>query len=286
MTVKLATLVRILEHSLPLLACPRCGQPFALTGTSLRCTAGHCYDLCAKGYINLAPQHDQSKEKYDAALFDSRSIVLGSGFYAPVLDAITDMLEARFGTGAFSLVDAGCGEGYYARSIAGRFPQSRVIGIDLSRDGIKAAARQPGDVLWLVADLKQLPLPDARTDVVLDVLTPASYDAFRRVLKPDGELIKVIPDADYLREIRQAFQPHLRQEGYSNRKVLDHLRKHAQVLEQQEIRQTLALTPEQARAFLRMTPMGFSVPEQVLEETALEEITLHLQVLRCRIHQM
>jgi len=39
---------------------------------------------------------------------------------------------------------------------------------------------------------------DARTDV----LTPANYDEFRRVLSPDGMLVKVYPGQDYLREIR------------------------------------------------------------------------------------
>ncbi len=281
--MKLQTLERILQKNMPLLACPRCVQPFSLSGTSLRCTAGHCYDLCAKGYVNLAPQHDQSREKYDATLFESRSIVLESGFYAPVLDTIADMLAARFGSQPFSLMDAGCGEGYYARSLAARFPAASIVGLDLSRDGIRAAARKPGEVLWLVADLKQLPLANQSTDVVLDVLTPASYDAFRRVLKPDGELIKVIPDSDYLAEIRSAFQPHLRQEGYSNQQVLEHLSKHAQILEQREVRRTLPLTPEQAQAFLHMTPMGFSVPEEVRRSVQLQQITLHLQVVRCRL---
>lgn len=282
--MNIKTLRGILETDLPLLACPRCGQSFSLSGNSLRCAGNHCYDLAAKGYVNLAPQHDQSREKYDAALFESRSIVLESGFYAPVLEAVAGMLAKRFGNNPFSLADAGCGEGYYARSLAGLFPAASVIGLDLSRDGILAAARKPGDVLWLVADLKQPPLAPGGMDVVLDVLTPASYDTFRRVLKPCGELIKVIPDADYLKEIRQAFQPHLRQEGYSNMQVLEHLGRHAEILEQQEVYQTLPLTAEQSRAFLQMTPMGFSVPEEVRNAVTLDHITLHLQVIRCKLN--
>ena len=281
--MNLQTLTRILTPALPRLACPRCGQPFALCGTSLKCTAGHCYDLCAKGYVNLAPQHDQSKEKYDAALFDSRSSILEGGFYQPVLETIAGMLSARFGDAPFTLLDAGCGEGYYARQLAQRFPAATIIGLDLSRDGIRAAARKPGDVLWLVGDLKRLPLADHQTDVVLDVFTPASYDEFHRVLKKDGNLIKVIPDTDYLAEIRSAFQPHLQKEGYSNQQVLEHLGRHAELLEQVEIRRTFPLMPEQSRCFLSMTPMGFSVPRETLEETVLKEITLHLQVLRCRV---
>jgi len=281
--MNLQTLQRLITPALPKLACPRCGSAFTLADTSLKCSQNHCYDLCAKGYVNLAPQHDQSKEKYDAALFESRKRILTDGFYQPVLDAISGMLQQKYADQPFSLMDAGCGEGYYARQLAQHFPSATVIGLDLSRDGIRAAARQPGEVLWLVADLKQLPLCDHQTDVVLDVFTPANYEEFHRVLKPEGELIKVIPDSDYLCEIRQAFQPYLRQEGYSNQQVLDHLDKHADVLERAEIRQTFPLTEEQSRCFLHMTPMGFSVPEKVRNETILQEITLHLQVLRCRV---
>lgn len=281
--MNLQSLQRLIIPALPKLACPRCGSPFTLADTSLKCASNHCYDLCAKGYVNLAPQHDQSKEKYDAALFESRNRILTDGFYQPVLDVIATMLQRKHAAHPFTLMDAGCGEGYYARQLARQFPAATLIGLDLSRDGIRAAARQPGDVLWLVADLKQLPLCDHQTDVVLDVFTPANYEEFHRVLKPDGELIKVIPDTDYLGEIRAAFQPYLRQEGYSNQQVLDHLDKHAEVLEKVEIRKTFPLTPEQSRCFLNMTPMGFSVPKEALEETVLHEITLHLQVLRCRV---
>lgn len=281
--MNLQTLQRLLSPALPKLACPRCGGAFTLAGTSLRCTNNHCYDLCAKGYVNLAPQHDQRKEKYDAALFESRNRILSDGFYQPVLDAIACMLRKKHHDEPFTLLDAGCGEGYYTRQLARQFPAATMIGLDLSRDGIRAAARQPGNVLWLVGDLKQLPLCEHQTDVVLDVFTPANYEAFNRALKPDGELIKVIPDRDYLCEIRSAFQPYLLKEGYSNQQVLDHLDKHADVLEKVEIHQIFPLTEEESRCFLSMTPMGFSVPADVLENTVLREITLHLQVLRCRI---
>jgi len=282
--LSLQSLMRQLTPALPTLACPRCAEPFSLTGASLKCANGHCYDLCAKGYVNLAPQHDQRREKYDADLFNCRSQVLEDGFYQPVLDAISAMLKANRGDQPFSLLDAGCGEGYYARQLAQSFPQASVLGVDLSRDGIKAAARKPGDVLWLIADLKRLPVASQQLDYVLDVFTPANYDEFRRVLAPGGEMIKVIPDTDYLCEIRSAYQQHLRQEQYSNQRVVDHLQRNARIIEQISIRKTYPLTPEQSRCFLAMTPMGFSVPQQVLENTVLSEITLHLQILRCQLN--
>jgi len=55
-----------------------------------------------------------------------------------------------------------------------------------------------------VGDLRRLPFADGTFSAVLDVMTPANYDEFRRVLSPDGMLVKVYPGQDYLREIRAA----------------------------------------------------------------------------------
>ena len=280
--MKPAQLARRLSPLLPVLRCPRCAGAFTLTDQSLVCERGHCYDLSRRGYVNLAPAHDQSGEKYDGTLFESRRLVLEGGFYEPVLEAVCALLpDGR----PFTLLDVGCGEGYYARQIAQSFPLSRILGVDLSRDAITAAARIPGHEAWLVADLKHLPLADASADIVLDVLTPADYEAFARVLKPDGLLIKAVPGADYLREVRQAVSSWLRGGGaYDNARVLEHLRAHAHVLSETEVRVTRALTPELSRAFARMTPMTFSVPREALDALTLPSITIHMHVLACRLY--
>ena len=279
--MKPAVLAGRISPLLPQLRCPRCASPFALAEQSLVCANRHCYDLSRKGYINLAPSHDQSAEKYDAQLFDSRRIVLEGGFYQPVLQAVASLLPAD---ASFTLLDVGCGEGWYARSLADQFANGIFWGLDISRDAITAAARVPCRANWLVADLKHLPFADGCADVVLDVLTPADYAAFARVLKPGGRLIKVIPGESYLEEVRRAVAPWLRGgDSYDNSRVLEHLKQHAIIDGQIEIRRTLPITPEQSRAFLRMTPMTFSVPAEVLEKIALETITIHMQVLSCRM---
>lgn len=282
--MKPAVFAEQLRPLLTHLCCPRCRSPFSLTEQSLICSNGHCFDLSRRGYVNLAPSHDQSGEKYDAALFESRSSVLEANFYAPVADAAIRCLEHSFPEGAFTLLDVGCGEGYYARQLAGHFPSAHVLGLDISRDAITASARQSHSAVWLVADLKHLPIADGCADAVLDVLTPADYAEFHRVLSPEGLLIKVIPGDDYLREIREAVAPFLRGgTDYSGQRVLEHLSLHAQILSQQEIRHILPLTPELSRAFLRMTPMTFSVPEEALQSISLSQITIHMQLLCCRM---
>ena len=282
--MKPATLAARLRPLLPLLRCPRCGRPFSLTDSSLLCQQGHCYDLSRRGYVNLAPGHDQAAEKYDAALFESRAQVLEAGFYAPVADAVSQQLQDRFGASAFTLLDVGCGEGYYTRCLARRFPAARLLGLDISRDAVTLAARQCPGPAWLVADLKRLPVADGTADVVLDVLTPADYAQFAQALSPQGVLIKVVPGVDYLREIRRAVAPYLRSgEEYSSQRVLDHLQAHGDVLNHQEIRVAYPLTPALSSAFLRMTPMTFSVPREALEAIQLEAVTLHMHVLCCRV---
>ena len=276
--MKPAVLAKRLEPLMGILRCPRCASQFQLTEQSLICANRHCYDLSRRGYVNLAPGHDQAAEKYAADLFESRRLIFESGFYAPVMEAI-----ARFLPDAPAVaLDVGCGEGWYARMLADHFPQLEILGLDISRDAITAAARISGRANWMVADLKHLPVEDHSIDAVMDVLTPADYAEFRRVLKPEGRLIKVIPGAEYLSEVRKAVSSWLRSgESYDNSRVMEHLRQNAQVLDEIEIRHSSPLTPEQSRAFLRMTPMTFSVPEEALNTLSLDQITIHMHVRCC-----
>ena len=280
--MKPAVLAQRLAPFVSLMRCPRCQSAFELNGASLICENRHCYDLSRRGYVNLAPSHDQNAEKYDAELFDSRRLVFEHGFYQPVAQAIAQWLSDK----PLTVLDAGCGEGYYARLLAQQFPQAQILGLDISRDAITAAARETGRANWLVADLKHLPVADASADVLLDVLTPADYAEFGRVLKPDGILIKVVPGSDYLCEVRKAVSPWLRSgDSYDNTRVIDHMKEHAEIIEENEVRITRPLSADESRAFLRMTPMTFSVPGDVLEGLSLSQITIHMHVFKCRMKE-
>ncbi len=273
------------RHILPLLSCPLCGQPFSLTdSSSLVCTRGHCYDLSRKGYCNLAPHHNQQAEKYDADLFACRAKIFADGFYQPVMEAVAQAIGARYpSNGSFVLLDVGCGEGAYARELQTRFPNGQILGIDLSRDAIWAAAKQSPQVHWLVGNLGNLPLRDHSVDILLDVLTPADYGEFSRVLSQDGLLLKIVPGKLYLAELRACLAQELRTEAYDNTRVLAHLQKHATLLDQQTLRYTRPVTPEQAAFFARMTPMTFGIPKESLPKIAFSQITLDVELLLCRM---
>lgn len=282
--MKISAFSRQLEPYLSGMCCPKCGQPFSLTDAQLKCSGGHCYDLSSKGYVNLAPGHDQRREKYDATLFESRSRIFDGGFYLPLWNAIDRCIAQRFPGGDFVAADIGCGEGYYTHMLSHRYPDSICFGIDLSRDGIQRASKNR-DACWLVGDLKHLPLADDSVDVLLDVLTPADYASFRRVLKADGILLKAVPGNDYLQEIRSLLKKQLRNPDYDNARVLDHLSSHGEILQQTTVCQTFPLTKQQSDDFLRMTPMTFSFTAQELEKLELSQITIHMEILMVSLNK-
>lgn len=264
------------ERVLPLLCCPLCHAALTAGNGSLVCENGHSYDLSAKGYVNLAPWQRQQDFAYGKALFENRRAVLRAGFYQPVLDAATQLMN-----GAESILDAGCGEGWYAWQLAKRFLGARVLGADLSRDGIALAASQK-EAAFFVADVTRLPVTPNSLDAVLDVLTPADYAQFAKALKKGGRLIKALPQSDYLIEIRDIVKNRLQSEAYSNERVITHLQKHAAVLETRRVCETFAVPMEMGARFLRMTPMTMGLSEDELQAlTPPTQITIDMLVLAC-----
>ena len=286
--MKLSTLAARLAPLAPRMRCPQCGGALALDAAqSLICPQRHTFDLSARGYVNLAPSHDQQAEKYTAALFDSRARVFADGFYTHVADALASAVSGHMpaadGARAPLVLDVGCGEGYYARVLAARLPAATVAGVDLSRDAVLYAARQAPAQNWFVGDLTRLPFATGAAAALVDVLTPADYREFARVLAPHGLLYKVIPADDYLAEIRQAVADRLQGEPFSNARVVTHLMGSAEVLERVAVRRTLPVTPLQAQDFLRMTPMTFGLTEEQLDGVTLTQITVAMEIMVCKL---
>ena len=266
---------RFYQH-VSLFACPLCRAPLdAQPPASLSCEKGHCFNLSSRGYASFLSNAKPSK--YDKTLFESRRAVFDAGFYLPVVDALSALL-AQMAPPCPTIADVGCGDGYYSLQLSRRVPGTYVA-LDLVRDAVALGARGGNDVLWCVGDLARLPLRDGSADVLLDVLTPSNYAEFIRVLSPDGALVKVIPGADYLCQIRALLGDRLHAQPYTEDRVRDYLRAHMTLTGEQRIRYTLPLTAEQSTHFLRMTPMTMGVDTASLDATALTEITIDLLIL-------
>ena len=186
---------------MPELTCPVCGGALHREERSLRCGAGHCYDLARQGYVNLL-RTNRSKDKRhgdDKRMVAARTAFLDAGYYAPLRDAIA-AAATEYTSGDADVLDAGCGEGYYTAHVLhmlqaqGASPS--VCGVDISRDALIYAHRRAPELTLAVASIAHLPVADASCDLVLNVFAPHDAAEFARVQRAvyDRPYENTVPD--------------------------------------------------------------------------------------------
>lgn len=271
-----------------LLRCPVCGQSVRLTESrSVVCPARHTFDLSKHGYINLLTR--PARVKYDKRLFRSRNIILESGLYDPLHElAARRMLETFDGASPLRLLDAGSGEGTHLARIRCKLAAETGhavwgVGLDIVKEGVEMAARAYPELVWCVGDLARSPLSGDCFDAILNILSPANYREFARLLRPGGIVVKVVPEPDYLIELRRllrADDPDRPAAAGSRAKA--HFRKRFNVVGEDRLR----YRAEPDRALLRhlaaMTPLGWHAGEAALRRVeALDGlgVTIDLTVL-------
>ncbi|TAA66188.1 methyltransferase domain-containing protein [Streptococcus sp. LQJ-218] len=259
-------------------ACPICQEKLTLVESSLKCCNRHSFDLAKFGYVNLAPQIKQSAN-YDKENFQNRQQILEAGFYQAILETISDFLATN--PSAKTVLDIGCGEGFYSRKLQESHSDKTFYAFDISKDSVQIAAKSEPNwaVNWFVGDLARLPIKDTSMDILLDIFSPANYGEFRRVLSKDGILIKVIPTENHLKEIRQKVQDQLTNKDYSNQDIKNHFQEHFTILSSQTASLTKTITAEQLQALLSMTPLLFHIDQTKIDWSQLTEITIEAEIL-------
>lgn len=258
--------------------CPICQENLILVESSLKCENRHSFDLAKFGYVNLTPQIKQSTN-YDKENFQNRQQILEAGFYQAILEGVSDLLEAN--PSAKTVLDIGCGEGFYSRKLQESHSDKTFYAFDISKDSVQIAAKSEVNwaVNWFVGDLARLPIKDASMDILLDIFSPANYGEFRRVLSKDGILIKVIPTENHLKEIRQKVQDQLTNKDYSNQDIKNHFQDYFTILSSQTASLTKPITAEQLQALLSMTPLLFHVDQSKIDWSQLTEITIEAEIM-------
>nr|BAQ21929.1 putative rRNA methyltransferase [Streptomyces versipellis] len=191
-----------LELSLDLLCCPTCRtRHLHPERGALRCPVGHTFDIARPGYAGLLTG-TRATSGDDAAMVQARDRFLSTGTYAPIRK-VGAGLAADAASEQATVVDVGCGTGYYLAGVLDQLPGARGLGLDTSVRALRLAARahdRAAAVAWDV--FRPFPLADGVADVVLDVFAPRNPAEFRRVLRPTGRLIVVRPTARHLAELR------------------------------------------------------------------------------------
>ncbi len=268
------------------LACPLDGEPLNQSGTCWRCPAGHSFDVARQGYLHLLPV--QKKRSLDPG--DSKDMVaarrrfLNAGFYQPIAETVNKAVTTRAGdTKPLACLDAGCGEGYYLRQLAASNMDRSLalVGVDISKWAILAAAKQDKRPRWLVGSNANLPVLSGTLDCVLCLFGFPVYSEFARVLKPGGMLIQADAGRDHLRELRKIIYPSIKPEKPPMAEVPDGFSD----LGTETVRYSLTLESQDAIAdLLAMTPHFYRAPAEgrVRAET-LETLTVTVDVTLRRL---
>ncbi|TLQ51505.1 methyltransferase domain-containing protein [Lacticaseibacillus casei] len=246
--------IQLAAQQEPLFACPVCGNAMRIEKDSLVCSQGHVRDFSRKGTVNFLSQ--QVATEYTATMLAARRRMLAAGLFRPFLDAMAVHLQPHQ-----RLLDVGCGEGTPTAYLAEQ-KQQVAVGFDISAPAINLAGSLATPALFAVADLAHLPFVDAAFDTVTDIFSPGNYQEFRRVLRPDGQLLKIIPRAGYLKELRTGLYAGTAKAIYDNRPVLDRFLATFPQAEIHPITYDFPLAADQFADLLTMTPLSWQAPAE------------------------
>ena len=148
----------------------------------------------------LQPQDRRSKQPGDSAkAVAARRRLHDRGFTAPLLAGIAQILAAA---PADNILDAGCGEGFYAGNIA-KTSGCDATGVDISTPAVDSAARRYPECLWIAANADRfVPFMDGAFSKVVSITARMNAPEFRRVLRDGGRLLVAVAAPEDLIELR------------------------------------------------------------------------------------
>jgi len=264
----------LMNNNLSLFACPICQESMTIQEQGrMVCSANHSFDIAKQGYINMLTHGAASK--YSKELFESRKTVIDSGIYDEIEDKIIELIAP-----AQTVLDTGCGEGsHLARIMAEK--KGIGVGIDIAKEGILAASRHYPEQIWCVGDLSKSPFAKSSFDAILNMLSPANYEEFKRLLTPGGCVVKVVPQSRYLHELRAQLYADSDKESYSNDQIVARFKESFMEVSVKRITYTTPFATELISALLEMTPMGWHKKEGAA--IRLNEITIDVDILVGRV---
>lgn len=246
--------------------CPICQSSLVLKNKSYVCNSNHSFDVAKENYVNLLPvQFKHSKNPGDnKAMVNARRAFLEQGYYQPLMNKLREYYQA-YGNIEGNVLDAGCGEGYYAHQF--KLEQNQVYGIDVAKEAIKKAGKKYKACHFSVGSIAQMPLCDGFIDWIVSIYAPILENEFSRVLVNKGFLITVTPAEKHLHELKALIYNEVNDHDIT-REAISELR----LIKQEQLRYSMTLkTSEDALNLLSMTPFAFKASEAVKKQIAQQE---------------
>ncbi len=259
-----------------ILTCPVCGQNLGLSGKSYVCPKNHSFDTAKSGYVNLLlSKHAGGSVHGDNKLMvRARRDFLDKGYYSPLCEALCRAV-CRYTPDEGTLLDAGCGEGYYTESVQRALNEcgknAHVYGIDISKTAADYAAKRCTEALFAAASVFHIPVREHSCDTLITLFAPYCGEEYSRVLKKGGTMIMAIPSQNHLWELKQAVYD----TPYRN-EVKDYELGGFKLLEKERISYTMSIdNPQDIQSLFTMTPYYYRTGrEQQQRLNALESLAV------------
>lgn len=266
------------------LRCPLCAGTLSVSGTALRCPAGHTFDIARQGYVSLLGG-SRATSGDDADMVRARERFLSTGAYDPISDAVADLVGGQVGAGL--LLDVGCGTGRYAARALDALPTTQGLGLDTSTRALRAAVRAHPRLAAATWDVfRDFPLVDDCCAVVMDVFAPRNPGEFHRVLRGDGRLVVVRPTVGHLAELRSEVVGMVDVDPEKEQRLSRSLAPHFDEVATRSVEYRTPLSHDGAVDLVAMTPSARHLDASRLGEDPdlPEEVTVSVLVTAYRPH--
>lgn len=233
--------------------CPICNNSLYVDDDSIKCLNNHNYNISKKGFPVLVNDSNLKKSKtYDKTLFINRRDFINSKAYKKLYIDIIKSIKNYINDDTL-ILDLGCGEGSHINLITKELQDIKVIGIDYSKFAIQMATDYiKENTVFIVADVNNIPVKDKSIDIILDILSPFNNQEIKRILKTDGIIIKIVPNKDYLIELRK--DNNILE--YSNiENVSANIFNYFEMIDKIEVNYKFSLNDENKQNLIEMTPL-------------------------------
>ncbi len=253
-----------------LIFCPLCSETLTIEPRRWVCPQGHSFDVARQGYVNLLPVNQKhslhpgdTKEQVAA-----RREFLDGGFYAPIGQAVS-RAAAEFCPQDSEILDVGCGEGYYSDQVWKALSQSRLYGLDISKDAVRLAAGRHKGAFWLCGTGSKLPFTQ-EFDLLLSLFALTVPEEFSRVLKPGGIFIQALAAQDHLMGLKSVIYPEILLKEKDSVPSLPGF----ELLDSRPVRFSFTVRGQEIQDLLSMTPHFWRISKEGVKRLEeLEELT-------------
>ena len=265
-----------------MIICPVCKEELVKEEKTYRCKNNHCFDMAKQGYTNLllSNQKHSKMPGDDKDMVMSRRGFLEKGYYRAISDGVNKIVKETSHTKEINILDIGCGEGYYTKRLRDSLEEAgitpHIVGIDISKEAVIAAAKSDKRIEWIVASATNIPVADSSLDYIICMFAKIIPEEKMRTLKSGGYLIVVSTGENHLIELKEVVYDKVRTEFYSPVKDLE-MFKHIKTVNCTD--KVFIDSNESIRNLFDMTPYRWRSPKEGIERLyALDSLGITIDV--------